>query len=129
VPTFQAVVYFLLIWTAVSVPLALVLAAIIKFGAGEGLPPDQIDRAFEAPSPVRQRDPVVAEKRTMAKILFSGKTSARQSEESVSSSDASPLAGQEVRTAMTERAYGQVGSLSPVSERGNSFGTPKKQSS
>ena len=30
---------------------------------------------------------------------------------------------------MTERAYGQVGLLSPGSERGDSFGTPKKQSS
>ena len=77
VPTFQAVVYFLLIWTAVSVPLGLVLGAMIKFGAGEGLPPDQIDLEFEAPSPVRQRDPVVAEKR--AKILFFRKKSARQS--------------------------------------------------
>ena len=122
-PSFQAVVYFLLIWTAVSVPLGLVLGAIIKFGAGEGLLPDQIDLEFEAPSPVRQRDPVVAEKR--AEILFFRKTSARQSEESVSSSAASPLASQEVRTAITERAYGQVGSLSP----GDSFGTPKKQSS
>ena len=57
VPTFQAVVYFLLIWTAVSVPLALVLAATIRFGTDEGLPPDQTDREFEAPLPVRQRDP------------------------------------------------------------------------
>ena len=28
---------------------------------------------------------------------------------------------------MTERAYGQIGLLSPDSERGDSFGTPKKQ--
>ena len=104
VPTFQAVVCFLLIWTAVSVPLALALGKIIKFGADEGLPPDPIDREFEAPSPVRQRNPVAAEKRTMAKILFFRKKSARQSEESVSSSAASPLAGQEVRTAMTRMA-------------------------
>ena len=85
VPTFQAVIYFLTIWTAVSVPLGLLLAAAIKLGAGEGLPPDQIDRESEAPSPVRQRDPAVAEKRTMAKILFLRKKSACQSRESVSS--------------------------------------------
>ena len=76
---FKQSVYFLLIWTAVSVPLGLLLAAVIKFGAGEGLPPDQIDREFGTPSPVRQRDSVVAEKRTMATILFFRKKSARQS--------------------------------------------------
>ncbi len=70
-PTFQAVVYFLLIWTAVSIPLGMLLGAMIKFGAGDGLPSDQTDRKFEAPSLVRQRDPVVAEKRTMA-ARFSG---------------------------------------------------------
>jgi hypothetical protein len=129
VPSFQAVVYFLLIWTAVSVPLGLVLAAIIKFGAGDGLASDQIDREFGAPPLVRQRDPVVAEKRTMASILIFRRNSARESRESVSGSTASPLAGQEARTAMTERAYDQVGLLSPDSERGDSFGTPKKQSS
>jgi hypothetical protein len=124
VPSFQAVIYFLLIWTAVSIPLGMLLGAMIKFGAGERLPSDQTDRKFEAPSLVRQRDPVVAEKRTMA-----ARFSARQSQEGIYSSAASPLAGQEVRTAMTERAYGQVGLLSPDSERGDSFGTPKKQSS
>jgi hypothetical protein len=128
VPSFQAVVYFLLIWTAVSIPLGMLVGAMIKFGAGESRPSDQTDRKFEAPSLVRQRDPVVAEKRTMA-ARFSGIKSARQSREGIYSSAASPLAGQEVRTAMTERAYGQVGLLSPDSERGDSFGTPKKQSS
>ena len=122
-PSFQAVIYFLLIWTAVSIPLGMLLGAMIKFGAGESRPSDQTDRKFEEPSLVRQRDPVVAEKRTMARF------SARQSREGIYSSAASPLAGQEVRTAMTERAYGQVGLLSPDSERGDSFGTPKKQSS
>jgi hypothetical protein len=67
VPSFQAVVYFLLIWTAVSIPLGLLLGAIIRFGAGDELPSDQIDREFGAPSLVKHRDPVVvAEKRTMA---------------------------------------------------------------
>jgi hypothetical protein len=103
VPSFQAVIYFLIIWTAVSVLLGLLLGALIKFGAGEGLPPDQIDGKFGAPLLVRQRDPVVAERRTMATILFFRKKNARQSRKSVSSSAASPLAGHEVRTAMTEK--------------------------
>jgi hypothetical protein len=129
VPSFQAVIYFLLIWTAVSIPLGMLLGAMIKFGAGDGLPSDQTDRKFEAPSLARQGDPVVAEKRTMAAIPIFRRKSARQSREGTYSSATSPLAGQEVRTAMTERAYGQVGLLSPDSERGDSFGTPKKQSS
>ena len=129
VPTFQAVVYFLLIWTAVSVPLGLLLAAMIKFGAGEGLPPDQTDQEFEAPSPVRQRDPVVAEKRAMATILFFRKKNARQSRRKRLQLGRIAVGSQEVRTAMTERAHGQIGLLSPDLERGDSFGTPKKQSS
>jgi thymidine phosphorylase len=109
VPSFQAVVYFLLVWTAVSVPLSLLLAAVIKFGTGEARPPDQIDREFGTPLLVRQHDSVVAEKRTIAKILFFRKTSARQSQESVSSPGASPLADQEAKTALTERAHRQIG--------------------
>jgi hypothetical protein len=108
VPTFQAVVYFLLIWTAVSVPLGLLLAALIKFGTGEGLPPDQTDQEFGPPAS-EARDSVVAEKRSMATVLFFRKKNARQSQESVSSSGASPLADQEVKTALTERAHRQIG--------------------
>src|SRR5271154_522328 len=104
----------------------MLLGAMIKFGAGEGLPPDQIDRKFGTPSLVRQSDPVGAEKR-IATILTFRKKNARQSRKSVSSSAASPLADQEVRTAPTERAHGQIGLLSPDSERGDSFGTPKRQ--
>jgi hypothetical protein len=108
VPTFQAVIYFLIIWTAVSVPLGLLLAAVIKFGAGEELPPDQTDQEFGPPAS-EARDSVVAEKRTMATILFLRNKTARQSQESVSSSGASPLADQEVKTALTERAHRQIG--------------------
>ena len=63
----------------------MLLGAMIKFGAGERLPSDQTDRKFEAPSLVRQRDPVVAEKRTMA-ARFSEIKSARQSREGIYSS-------------------------------------------
>jgi len=87
----------------------LLLARVIKFGAGEGPPPDQIDREFGTPLPVKQSDSVVAEKRTAATILFFRKKNAHQSQESVSSSGASPLADQEVKTALTERAHRQIG--------------------
>jgi hypothetical protein len=108
VPTFHAVIYFLIIWTAVSVPLGLLLAALIKFGAGEGLPPDQTDQEFGPPAS-EARDSVVAEKRSVATILFFRRKNAHQSQESVSSSGASPLADQEVKTALTERAQRQIG--------------------
>lgn len=124
VPSFHAVICFLLIWTAVSVPLGLLLGAMIRFGARDGLPSDQIDRKLGTPSLVRQRDPVGAEERT---ILIFRNTNARQSRESVSGSGAS--ADQGVGTTIGELAQGQVGLLSPDSERGDGFGTPKKQSS
>jgi hypothetical protein len=108
VPTFQAVLYFLIIWTAISVPLGLLLARVIKFGTGEGLPPDQTDQEFGTPAS-EARDSVIAEKRTMATVLFFRKKNARQSQESVSNSGASPLADQEVKTALTERAHRQIG--------------------
>jgi hypothetical protein len=69
VPSFQAVIYFLLIWTAVSVPLGLLLGSMIRVGAGDWLRSDQIDRKFGTPLLLRRRDPVVAEKRTVATIL------------------------------------------------------------
>jgi hypothetical protein len=108
VPTFQAVVYFLIIWTAISVPLGLLLARVIKFGTGEGLPSDQTDQEFGTPAS-EARNSVVAEKHTMAIILFFRKKNARQSQESVSSSGGSPLADQEVKTALTEQAHRQIG--------------------
>jgi hypothetical protein len=108
VPTFQAVVYFLIIWTAISVPLGLLLARVIKFGTGEGLPSDQTDQEFGTPAS-EARNSVVAEKHTMATILFFRKENARQSQESVSSSGGSPLADQEVKTALTEQAHRQIG--------------------
>jgi hypothetical protein len=80
VPSFQAVIYFLLIWTAVSVPLGLLLGAMIRFGAGDGLPSDQIDRKIGTPL---RRDPVVGEKRTMATNLPFRKKNARQSRKRV----------------------------------------------
>jgi hypothetical protein len=103
VPTFQAVVYFLIIWTAISVPLGLklLLARVIKFGTGEGLPSDQADQELGTPAS-EARDSVVAEKHTMATILFFGNKNARQSQESVSSSGGSP-------TALTEPAHRQIG--------------------
>jgi hypothetical protein len=104
----------------------MLLGAMIRFGAGEGLPSDPIDRKFGTPSLVSQSDPVGAEKR-VATILTFRKKNARQSRKSVSSSTASPLDNQEVRTASTERAHGQIGSLSLDPERGDTFGTPKKQ--
>jgi len=108
VPTFQAVLYFLIIWTAISVPLGLLLARVIKFGTGEGLPPDQTDQEFGTPAS-EARDSVIAEKRTMATVLFFRKKNARQSQESVSNSCVSPSAEQEVKTALTERAHRQIG--------------------
>jgi hypothetical protein len=62
-PSPQAVIYFLLIWTFVSVPLAMLVGAVIKFGADDKLSFDQIDRKLQTPSREMRRVAVVAEKR------------------------------------------------------------------
>jgi hypothetical protein len=60
-PSPQTVIYFLLVWTFVSIPLAMLLGAMIKFGADGEL--DQIDRKLWTPSRESRRVPAVAEKR------------------------------------------------------------------
>ena len=62
-PSPQTVIYFLLIWTFVSIPLAMLVGAMIKFGADGKLPFDQIDRKLRTPSRETRRVPAVAEKR------------------------------------------------------------------
>jgi hypothetical protein len=59
-PSPQTVIYFLLIWTFVSIPLAMLVGAMIKFGADGKLPSDQIDRKLRTPQQTR-RVPAVAE--------------------------------------------------------------------
>jgi hypothetical protein len=59
-PSPQTVIYFLLIWTFVSIPLAMLVGAMIKFGADGTLPSDQIDRKLRTPQQTRHA-PAVAE--------------------------------------------------------------------
>jgi hypothetical protein len=65
-PSLQSTVSFLLFWTTVSVPLAMLVGAMIKFGAGEKLSLSQIDRKFEALSRARLCEPAFAENRVAA---------------------------------------------------------------
>jgi hypothetical protein len=62
-PLGQAIFYFLLIWTFVSIPLAMLVGVMIGFGADGKLPFDQIDRKRRAPPRETPRIPAVAEKR------------------------------------------------------------------
>jgi hypothetical protein len=43
-PSLQAAIYFLLVWTFVSIPLAMLVGAMIKFGADGKLLLEQSDR-------------------------------------------------------------------------------------
>jgi hypothetical protein len=62
-PSPQTVIYFLLIWTFVSIPLAMLVGAMIKFGADGQLPFDRIDRKLRTPSRETRLVSTVAEKR------------------------------------------------------------------
>jgi hypothetical protein len=62
-PSPQTVIYFLFIWTFVSVPLAMLVGAMIRFGADGNLRFDQIDRKLQTPPRETRRGPAVAEKR------------------------------------------------------------------
>ena len=62
-PSPQTVIYFLLIWTFVSIPLAMLVGAMIKFGADGELPLDQIDRKLGTPLRETRRVSAVAEQR------------------------------------------------------------------
>ncbi len=55
-PSSQTVIFLLLLWTAVSLPLAMLVGAMIKFGARDGLPSDQSDRKFGTPARARRLD-------------------------------------------------------------------------
>jgi hypothetical protein len=58
----QVVIYFLLIWTFVSIPLALLVGAMIGFGADGKLPFDQTGQELRTPSREMRRVPAAAEK-------------------------------------------------------------------
>jgi hypothetical protein len=62
-PSPQAAIYFLLIWTFISIPLAMLVGAMIRFGADGKLPFNRIDRKFRTPSPETRRVSAAAEKR------------------------------------------------------------------
>ena len=62
-PSPQAAIYFLLAWIFVSVPLALLVGAMIKFGADGKLTLEQNDRKLRTPSRDMRSIPVAIEKR------------------------------------------------------------------
>jgi len=62
-PSLQAAIYFLLVWTFVSIPLAMLVGAMIKFGADGKLPLAQSDRKLRAPSRETRSVPAAMEKR------------------------------------------------------------------
>ena len=62
-PSPRAVFYFLLIWTFVSIPLAMLVGAMIKFGADGKLPFHRFDRKLRTRPREAPRVPAVAEKR------------------------------------------------------------------
>jgi hypothetical protein len=62
-PSPQAVIYFLLVWILVSVPLAMLVCAMIKFGSDGKLSLAQQDRKLETPSRETRNVPAAMEER------------------------------------------------------------------
>jgi hypothetical protein len=62
-PSPQAAIYFLLLWTLASIPLAMLVGAMIKFGADGKVRFDQVDRKLRTSSLKTRCVPAVAEKR------------------------------------------------------------------